>query len=88
MPTELSPEEIARSHRWHAVGCNNLAWKLCDQPGRTPIQDEKKLHAASVAGDAALHRQHHAKALELGRAITDPEDKEVFFNTFNTIPSA
>lgn len=43
-------------------------------------------HAAFAAGDAALHRRHYAKALELGRAIADPEDQEIFFNTFNLIP--
>ena len=49
MPTNLSPEEIARSHRWHAVECNNLAWKLSEQAARTPIQDEEMLNAAHAA---------------------------------------
>ncbi len=155
MPTDLSPEEIARSHRWHAIECNNLAWKLSDQRGRSAIQDEEMLnaahasafhwaavgtelhrarasmllgrvhaalgagqsaqkyaqqsyeylaahdppdweiafahailaHAAFAAGDKALHQQHHAKANALGRAIADAEDREIFFRTFNQLPS-
>lgn len=155
MPTELSREEIARSHRRHAIECNNLAWKLSDEPTRTPLQDEEMLdaahasafhwarvgtelnqarakmllghvhaalghgqtaqlyaqqsheylaahnppdweiafahailaHAAFAAGDAALHKKHHSQARELGQAITDPEDKAIFFRTFDIIPS-
>jgi len=47
--TEFSPEEIARSHRWHAVECNNLAWKLADQRGRSPIEDDAMLDAAHAS---------------------------------------
>jgi hypothetical protein len=154
MPADLTPEEIARSHRWHAIECNNLAWVLSDQPDRTPAQDEEMLnaahasafhwsragdelsqararmllghvhaalgygrtalayarqsydyfaahqppdwelafahailaHAAFAAGEAALHRQHYARAQQLGQAIADPEDREIFFGTFNRIP--
>jgi hypothetical protein len=49
VPTDLSPEEIARSHRWHAMECNNLAWLLCDQPTRTSIQNEEMLNAAHAS---------------------------------------
>jgi hypothetical protein len=49
MPTELSPEEIERSHRWHAIECNNLAWMLSDLPARTNAQDEEMLHAAHAS---------------------------------------
>jgi hypothetical protein len=154
MPADLSPEEIATSHRWHAVECNNLAWSLSAQPERTLLEDEEMLnaahasayhwgevgtqlhrarakmllghvhaalgygqtalaysqesydyltahgppdweiafahailaHAAIAAGDIGLHEQHYAKALELGQVIADPEDKEIFFGTFNRIP--
>jgi hypothetical protein len=154
MKRHLSPEEIARSHRWHAIECNNLAWKLSDQAGRTPAEDEEMLdtahasafhwakvgtelnharakmllahvhaalgagrtalayaqksfeylaaheapdweiafahailaHAAFAAGDAGLHQQHHARAQELGQAIADIEDREIFFKTFDRIP--
>jgi hypothetical protein len=62
MPDELSPEQIARSHRWHAIECNNLAWSLSDRAERTPAEDDEMLDAAhgsafhwSRAGDA-LHR--------------------------------
>jgi hypothetical protein len=150
----MSPEEIARSHRWHAIECNNLAWALSCEPSRTADQEAEMLnaahasayhwakvgtelnqvrakmllaqvyaalglgqpaqdyaqesydyliahdppdwelafayailaHAAYAAGDAHLHRQHHRKARELGQSIADPEDKEIFFKTFNAIP--
>ena len=49
MPSDLSPEEIARSHRRHAVECNNLAWNLSNQPDRTAIHDEEMLDAAHAA---------------------------------------
>ena len=155
MPTDHSPEEIARSHRWHAIECNNLAWKLSDLPARTSFQADEMLnaahasafhwakvgnelnrararmllghvyavlglgraallyaqqsydylaaheppdweiafahailaHAAFAARDNSLHQQHYAKAQGLGQAIADPEDKEIFFKTFNLIPA-
>jgi hypothetical protein len=43
-------------------------------------------HAAFAAGDRDLHRQQYAKALEIGPAIADPEDRGIFFGTFDTIP--
>jgi len=147
-------EELGRSHRWHAVECNNLAWALAELAQRDPEQDEALLdaahaaafhwsrvgnelhrarawmllghahaalglgrtalvyarrsfdallagdppdwehafahavlaHAAHAAGDAALHREHHARAEELGRAIADPQDREIFDATFRGIP--
>jgi len=155
MPVELTPEEIARSHRWHAVECNNLAWRLSDQPQRTILEAEQMLdaahasafhwgqvgtelhrarahmllgrvyavlgdgpramaharlsydylmahdppdweaafahailaNAAFAAGESGMHREHHARAKELGQAIVDPEDKEIFFNAFDRIPA-
>ncbi|HET7011570.1 MAG TPA: hypothetical protein VFI11_12415 [Anaerolineales bacterium] len=59
MPNDLSPEEIARSHRWHAVECNNLAWRLSQLPKRTSIQDAEMLHAA------------HASAYHWGKVGTE-----------------
>jgi len=44
-------------------------------------------HAAFAAGEVDLHRRHFARANELGRAIADPEDREIFFKTFNVIPA-
>ena len=44
-------------------------------------------HAAFAAGEVDLHRRHFASANELGRAIADPEDREIFFKTFNVIPA-
>ncbi|HSR48178.1 MAG TPA: hypothetical protein VLL77_09370 [Anaerolineales bacterium] len=49
MPTDTSPEEIARSHRWHAVECNNLAWQLSDEPSRDFSQDQEMLNAAHAS---------------------------------------
>jgi hypothetical protein len=43
-------------------------------------------HAAFAAGDAGVHRHHYAKARELGQAIADPEDRAIFFRTFDRIP--
>jgi hypothetical protein len=155
MPTDHSPEEIERSHRWHAVECNNLAWTLSDLPARTASQDEEMLHAAHAAafhwgvvgtelqharakmllghvyarlglgeaalrfaqqsydylaahecpdwelafahailahaafaaGEDAFHREHYSTAQELGRAIANLDDQEIFFATFDTIPA-
>jgi hypothetical protein len=154
MSADLSPDEIARSHRWHAIECNNLAWRLSDQPERTISESEEMLHAAhasafhwAMAGterntaraklllghvyaalgdgptaqryaqqsctylmahdppdwemafaeailahaafaarDPALHREHYTRARELGDAIADPEDREIFFKTYDRIP--
>jgi len=154
MPTDLATEEFERSHRWHAIECNNLAWRLSDLPVRSIVEDEEMLHAAHAsafhwgvagtelhqararmllghvyaalglgqaalqyaqqsydylvayeppdweiafahailahaafaAGEGELHREHYARAQELGQAIADPEDREIFFTTFNTIP--
>ena len=154
MPTDLSAEEITRSHRWHAIECNNIAWRLSELPNRTPPQDAEMLnaayasafhwdkvgtevnaarakmllghvlaalghgglaltnaqqsyvylvshdppdwelafahavlaHAASSAGETTLHQEHYTKAEQQGQAIADPEDKEIFFKTFNLVP--
>jgi hypothetical protein len=49
MPADLTPDEIAISHRWHAIECNNLAWNLSAQPERTPLDDEEMLNAAHAS---------------------------------------
>jgi hypothetical protein len=154
LSNDLSPEEIARSHRWHAIECNNLAWELNEQSGRTPNQDEEMLnaahasafhwtrvgtelnharakmllgqvhaalgdgkyammyaqqsynyvtthdspdwevafahailaHAAYAAGDSDLHQEHYTRARELGGAIAEPQEQEIFFKTFDRLP--
>ena len=154
MATKLSAEEIVRSHRWHAVECNNIAWRLSELPSRTRPQDAEMLnaafasafhwnrvgtevnnarakmllghvlaalghgelalpyaqqsyvylashdppdwelafahavlaHAAFAAGETGLQQEHYAKAEQLGVAIADPENKEIFFKTFNLVP--
>ena len=54
MSNNYSEEEITRSHRWHAIEYNNLAWDLAGQPSRTDLQNEEMLNAAHVAGEADL----------------------------------
>lgn len=155
MPTEGTPEEIAQSHRWHAIECNNLAWALAEKPDRSSDEDEEMMHAAHAAAyhwgqigtelnqaraemllgrvhailgngwiafryakqsydyiaahdppdweiafahailahasyeihDPQLHQIHYAKAKELGLAIQDPANKEIFFTTIDLVPS-
>ena len=65
MPTNLSPEEIARSHRWHAVECNNVAWELAALPDRTNVQDEEMLDAAHAS---AFHWAKIGNELNRARA--------------------
>ena len=43
--------------------------------------------AAAVVGDAPMHRQHHALARQLGQAIKDKEDRDVFLAEFARIPA-
>jgi hypothetical protein len=43
-------------------------------------------NAASVCGDAALHRASYAKALEIADTITSPENRRLFDATLNVIP--
>jgi hypothetical protein len=49
MANDLSPEEISRSHRWHAIECNNLGWRLSDDASRTSSEDEEMLNAAHAS---------------------------------------
>jgi hypothetical protein len=154
MTDKLTPDEIQRSHQWHAIECNNLAWTLADQPTRTEKETEDMLHAAHAsafhwskvgtelhlaranmllahvharlgdgkfaleyarqsfgyllahnppdweaafahailahaafaAGEISLYKGYYAKAAELGEAIADLQDKEIFSLTFKTIP--
>lgn len=43
-------------------------------------------NAGAASGDAALHREHYARARELGDAL-DAEDREIFLATFARIPA-
>jgi hypothetical protein len=49
MAETLTPEEITRSHRWHAIECNNLAWALADKSKRTSQEEEEMLNAAHAS---------------------------------------
>ena len=49
MPTEQTSEEIAQSHRWHAIECNNLAWSLAEKTTRSAGEDEEMLNAAHAS---------------------------------------
>jgi hypothetical protein len=154
VPTQLSDDEIARSHRWHAVECNNRAWTLADASARTSAEDDEMIdaahaasfhwakvgtdlhrararlllahvhaavnhgeqamayarssadyllsheppdweaafahavlaHAASAFRDDQLHNTEYRKAEELGKAIADAEDRQIFLNSFARIP--
>lgn len=43
-------------------------------------------HAAAYCGDHTLHSFHYARANELGQAIQDEEDRQVFLAEFAKIP--
>jgi hypothetical protein len=43
-------------------------------------------HAASVAGDAELHSRHFTLAKQLGEALPDAEEREIFEATFCRVP--
>ncbi len=60
-----SPEELAKSHRWHAIECNNRAWQLADQANRTVEQDAELLDAAHAA---AFHWRLVGNELNSARA--------------------
>lgn len=52
MHDAVSPEELARWHRWFAVDCNNRAWRLAESRTRSAQDDAQMLHCAHAA---ALH---------------------------------
>jgi hypothetical protein len=58
-------EDVAKWNRWFAVECNNRAWRLAEQPSRTPAEDEEMVHAAHAA---ALHWSKVGTALHEARA--------------------
>lgn len=43
--------------------------------------------AAAVEGEESLHAEHYATARSLGEAIQDEEDRHVFMDEFDRIPS-
>jgi hypothetical protein len=43
-------------------------------------------HAAAKVGEHALHSFHYARAHELGQAIAEEEDRQVFLDEFVKIP--
>ena len=65
MAAAPSAEEIAQSHRWHAIECNNLAWSLSELPRRTPEQDAEMLDAAHAS---AFHWNRVGTELTAARA--------------------
>lgn len=155
MATEMTGDDLKRSHQWHAIECNNRAWDLGGQSSRTKEENEEMLNAAHAAafhwqkvgtelhnmrakmllahvhaalgmgptalalanetfnyftthespdweiafthailaqaamaaGEDGLYREQYAKASQLGDALADPEDKNIFLQTFNTIPA-
>ncbi len=45
-------------------------------------------HAALAAGKQELHRNHYTKAEQLGQAIADPDEREIFLRTFRGVAAA
>ena len=43
-------------------------------------------HAASAAGNAELHSRHFALAKQMGRALPNAEEREIFEATFCRVP--
>ena len=43
-------------------------------------------NAAHAAGNADLHREQYAKAHSECEALTDPQDKKIFLDTFQSVP--
>jgi hypothetical protein len=43
------PIDLARAHRWFAVECNNRAWELVEQVGRSAEETQEMLHLAHAA---------------------------------------
>lgn len=44
-----TPEELARFHRYFAIECNNSAWELSANPGRTPHENREMIYRAYAA---------------------------------------
>lgn len=44
-------------------------------------------HAAAAAGDKALHREHYDRAKQLGEAIEEEEERRIFLEEFERIPT-
>ena len=42
--------------------------------------------AAAIAGNSNVHAEHYDLAKMKGEALKDPEDRQVFFESFNRIP--
>lgn len=61
----LVGDELDRAHRWFAVDANNRAWRLAEQPTRTPTEDDEMLDCAH---SAALHWRHFGNPLNDARA--------------------
>ena len=65
MSNNLTEEEITRSHRWHAIECNNIGWSLAEQSSRTGAQDDEMLDAAHAS---AFHWSKVGTELNQARA--------------------
>lgn len=65
MTDNPSTEDPAATHRWHAIECNNLAWRLSEQTARSPAEDEEMFHAAHAA---AFHWSRAGNELNRARA--------------------
>jgi len=61
-------EEIRKWNKWFAAECNNRAWRLAEQPSRTPAEDQEMVHCAHAA---ALHWSKVGTALHQAPAAND-----------------
>src|SRR4051794_18303561 len=65
MQDQANEEEIRKWHRWFGVECNNRAWRLSEQPARSPAEDRELLNAAHAA---AFHWSKVGTELHAARA--------------------
>jgi hypothetical protein len=56
------------------------------ETGELAFAHAVRAHAAHAAGRHDLHRESHAKALELADALANPVDRKIFDATFDLIP--
>lgn len=93
MTPQPDPGELKRWHRHFGVACNNQAfasawhWSKVGTALNGARADVTIAHAAAVLGDGGLHANHYALARQLGAAIAEDEDRQVFEAELARIPN-
>jgi hypothetical protein len=59
------PFDLAKAHRWFAVGFNNQAWDLVEKPDRSADETQQMIHLAHAS---ALHWQAVGSAINRQRS--------------------